>query len=389
MVDITITLSAELPFWIPIKSGTYNLRNGRELRLRNDFWIVSVTNFIDGPANQPFEYIVNEHQVFDHNYLKFISQGKARYFHKEKMKTTFTRAFSVVPKPGIITAQIKSEEWWQQIFEVVFRLVGWDAYNEFLSDINSFIELFSTIIGVSNPSTELRRISFFDTMLRVMIIAIEGEDKLIHLTRVVPDIERLNQPFPFYRVRKLEDLKRFKETLQIAEPPVFHQIQWAKALNYLREQRHQEALLSADLVLDALVYRYHTAIGLSKKQMKRLRRDGLSNVVRALDFPELVRECRDVADMRDLRNEVVHEEKVLMEEDRASIRAGIEGLKLLRSRLLQESGSGLIELEQSFHLFLERIPIGRSTSDPIDKMVEMRIELRREHDCYRTALRRK
>lgn len=49
--DITVFLSIELPYWISIESGKYLLNSKRELNLRNNLFLVSIGNIIDGPIS--------------------------------------------------------------------------------------------------------------------------------------------------------------------------------------------------------------------------------------------------------------------------------------------------------------------------------------------------
>ena len=108
--DIIAILSIELPFWIPIESGDYTLTNKRILKLHNDFWLVSVGNIIDGPFDAPYEFIVNEIQVADQEYLERITGKAAKYYHKKKTKTTFTRAFTIAPTNEALSAQEGTEK---------------------------------------------------------------------------------------------------------------------------------------------------------------------------------------------------------------------------------------------------------------------------------------
>jgi len=385
--DIIAILSIELPFWIPIESGDYTLVNKRILKLHNDFWLVSVGNIIDGPFDAPYEFIVNEVQVTDQEYLERITGKAAKYYHKKKTKTTFTRAFTITPKNGALSAQEGTENWWQQLNRVVFSLISFDKYDELLSDINSFLDNYSTIIITSNHYREVRRVSFYETMLRILVWADTGEFRFLYHTQLAPDIRMADVPFPHFRVRRIGESRIFEETIQAIEIPSFHQLQWAKALNHNREKRYQETLLSASITLETLTYLYLAAQGFKSKSERNAEiknKGGLAGWIRALKPSNMAEECKEVASLWSLRNDVVHKQKKLLEKEIEVIKKGIQSLSKLRGFLLERIDPDLLKLEGRFSAFLEPIPIGTTTSESIDGKAPIRIEWRREKDHYQT-----
>jgi len=387
--EIIVDLAIELPFWIPIKSGEYDLTNDRNARIRNDLWLVSITNIIDGPVDQPFDHIVNEIQVIDKEFLEKKARGNTQYFHKRKMKTTFTRSFSITPMKSVISAQPPSEVWQQQIDQLVFGLLEQQSrLEEFLDDINLFIDLYSTLINPQNPSREVRRVNFFETMVNVRILCKTEKYHGKVITKVTPDWKMIELPFPSFRIKGSEELSEFRETIQSLDSPALHQLQWVKALNYRREKRYQEALIHAAITLESLVHLYLSAQGLSKKERKNVlkKAEGLSGWLRKLKPQGLVEECENVAELRKLRNKVVHEQKILSETDIELIRNGIQSLALVRTYLLRTGKPDILKLENKFSSFLERVELGQATGEKIGQMVQMKFGWRREKDCYQTTI---
>ena len=118
-----IYLAIELPYWIPIKSFDYILSNNRTIKVRNDLWSVSSANIVDTPNDFSPEFIVNEEQVEDDAFLEKKVVGEKQYFHKRKMKTTFTRSLTIMPKKGVVNAPSLSDKWIQQLTQTVFSIL--------------------------------------------------------------------------------------------------------------------------------------------------------------------------------------------------------------------------------------------------------------------------
>ena len=106
--DISVFLSIELPFWVSIESGVYSLDSGTDFKVCNDYWLVATGNLVDGPFDKPFEYIVNETRVDDQDFLDRITGESGNYYHKKKMKTTFTRG--LVIQQAKISAEVRTEK---------------------------------------------------------------------------------------------------------------------------------------------------------------------------------------------------------------------------------------------------------------------------------------
>lgn len=85
---------------------------------------------------------------------------------------------------------------------------------EFLDDINLFVDLYSTLINPHNPSREVRRVNFFETMVNVRIICKTEKYLGIIITKVTPDLKMAGLPFPAFRVKSNEELSKFRETIQ-------------------------------------------------------------------------------------------------------------------------------------------------------------------------------
>ena len=387
--DITVILAIEMPFWIPIESGEYPLNNKRRVKLRNDFWLVSVGNIIDGPIDGPFEFIVNETPVTDHNLLERISGKSAKYYHKQKMRTVFTRGLSLIPAEGILTAQPGTEVWRKQLDLVVFNLISVDKYQEFLDDINSFVDHYCTLISTSNPTREVRHVSFYETVVKIQVhMLIEGT-MFLYLTRAAPDFAMSGVPYPSLRVRKRGDSGIFKETIRDSESPVFHQLQWARASNHYRENRYQEALLSAAITLEALTHQYLMAKGLSSKRKRNAEikdSKGQAGWIQNLEPTTLADECEDVAKLWLLRNDVVHDQRMFSEEEKEIVTKGIQSLRKVRTHMMGIINPALLKSEEKFSSFLEPIPIGTGAGQTIKELIPMQLEWRREVDHYQTSV---
>jgi hypothetical protein len=382
----TVSLAIELPYWISIKSGEYTLQNNKSIGVRNDYWLVSTENIADNPDPFP-DFIVNEEQVIDSDFLRKKTAGRSQYYHKRKMNTTFTRSHSVIPMKGVVVATPLSEEWKEQLEFAVFGILQQQSVIEkFLEDANLFINLYSTLISPQNPSREVRQVSFYETMIHVRIICRTESFHFENLTRISPDWKTAGQPFPPSRVRDHTILETFKETLQNCSPPEFHQLVWLKTLNYRREKRYQDALLHASITLEALVHLYLSARGITsrKKRIEVIKKaKGLGNWFVGLNIEGLKNELENVANLRSLRNDVVHKEKVLTNEDIELVKSGVQSLALVRTYLLQASKPEVLQLENKFNSFLEPIEQGKSVSPQIGTMVLLRYGWRKEKDCYK------
>lgn len=382
---IIVSLAIELPYWIPIKSGKYTLQNGRAIKVRNDLWMISTGNIIDDSVDPPSDFIVNEEQVTDKAVLENRARGQARYFHKRKMNTTFTRYHpDILPEP-LLTATTPSAEWRGQLHNVVFgTLQDQSILDEFLKDANLFIDLYSTIISPQNPSREVRSVSFYETLIHLRIVCRTEHFHFEDLSRISPDWKMAGQPYPPSRVGTHKDLKVFKDTIVSCSPPEFHQLEWIKTLNFGREKRYQEALLHATITLEALAHIYLSAKGISsrKKRKKVINAEGLADWLLGLNIKGLTDECENVAELRKLRNDVVHREKILTEEDIELIKSGIQSLAHVRVFLLQSGKPEILELENKFISFLEHVELGKASSDSIGQMIQMKFGWRKEKDCY-------
>ncbi len=386
-MEILVALAIELPFWIPLKSGFYNLPKDRTLKIRNDLWMVSTGNIVDEPTGKFSDHIVNEDQVADDSYLEQLAGDGPRYFHKRKMKTTFTRSFSVPLAIGDIKADHLSEIWMQQIRRLVFGFLQEQEWlEELIKDVNTFIDLYSSLINPQNPSREVRRVSFFETMVNVRIVVFKKERPyVVFIERVSPDWATIELPFPACRVASHQKLNEFKDTIAGLDPPEFHQIQWIKALNDRREKQYQEALIHAAITLESLVHLYLSACGHSKKQRKRIveEANGIPGWLERLQPDRLADACNDAARLWRLRNRVIHNQKALTKRDHETIHRGIDSIGLVRMFLLQTGRPAQLCLETRFSGFLERIELGKAVDRRVGKMVPMKFGWRREKDCYK------
>jgi hypothetical protein len=381
--DISVFLSIELPFWVSMESGDYLLGTGQDFQLHNDFWLVTTGSIVDGPFN---DYIVNEIQVENQEYLNRITANTAKYFHKRKMKTTFTRGLTI--KQAKISAKEGTENWQRQLEKVVFHHVSVERCDQFLSDINSFLDQYCSLIIPSNNIREVRRVSFYETMLRVLVTVDITGARFLYSTKVTPDIQMADFPFPRFRVRRIGESSIFKELIQIGKTPSFHQLQWATTLNHNREQSYQEALLSAAIALESLSHVYLKAIGLKTREERESEissRRGMAGWIESLNPPNLNEECKEVARLWVLRNSIVHRQKKLVEKDIVTIKKGIRSLAKLREFFLSKAEPELAEMEEKFSDFLEPIQLGTAAAASIKGIVPIQIEWRREKDHYQTV----
>ena len=382
---IIVVLAIEMPFWIPIKSGEYSLKKNCKVKIRNDLWYVSTANLVDGPLDQPFDHIVNEVQVDDKAFLERFTGKTAQYYHKKKMKTTFTRSSFYYPVKGRVTAQPFSKEWQHQINQLAF---GWlqrqSVLEQFLNDINLFIDLYCTLIIPKNHSREVRRVNFYETMVNVLLDVKTEHLHYIYRTKIAPDMKMADVPYPSFRVTRPEILDLFRNTIQNLGEPAFHQLQWANTLNHNREKRFQEALVGAAVTLESLAYQYCSARNLSYE--KETNGIGLAGWIRELSPPGLEEQCEDVAKLWKLRIGFIHKRKLLSEKDIEAIKKGIKSLDQVRTYLLKTGDPDVLSLENRFSSFLEPFQQGQATSDSIGKLVAMEFGWRREKDHYQILI---
>ncbi len=396
---ITSVQSIELPFWIPIKSGEYTFPDRQKISIRNDLWLVSVANLVDGPLTHQLEFVVDEIQVSDDEYLDEITEGNAQYYHKRKMKTTIVSNVVHIPPKGRITAEPGTESWKEQLRELG-RGAGQHMYNT-LRQINSFIDYYCSLISVNRNATEVRRVSSYETMVRVVINVEKDGAHYSFPTTFSPDLRMANLPFPLHRVRDDERLVSFHETLKNLDTPSFHQLQWIKTLNHEREQRYQEALLSASQTLESLVYEYITAKGLSKSRLKKIRMPKwvmeqvslVKNYVSQIpNFPYPADSwakvtCSGTVRLWRLRNDVVHRRRILTQKDHNSIRDGILNLGNLRACFLHYINPELLKLEDRFQSFLEQVEFSHEPQDYLGQLLTLKYEWRRELDDYQDSIK--
>jgi len=373
-----VILAVELPFWVSIESGEYNLPNEQELKLRNDLWLLSIGNIVDDPPNMISFFIMNEEQIENQDILSRLIVDSPHH-HKRKMKTTLTCSLSIIPYKGTITANPNSDEWIRQIEKVTMNVVNHEKYHAFLQDINTFIDYYTTIIGPASTFGELRHVGFFDVKFRILLIIDNNGMRTLRSLTVTPDIRMADIPYPPFRVCKEGNSQRFREAIKKSNPPVFHQREWARILNHFREGRMQEALLSCAIVLEALSYAYwgKKAIQARKEGIKR----GIAGWLRSRMHPKLQDEFDKTAELWDLRNVLVHDQPQLTEKDFQIIKAGIKTMGQLRPFFLQKIAPHEIDLRKEFAAFLE--PTYMITADEsVGKSVPIAIQWRREKDHY-------
>jgi len=352
--EIIVSLAIEVPYWIPIKSGEYQLQNNKSIKVRNDFWLVSTGNLVDNP--DPFP--------------DFIS-----------------RSHSIIPLKGIITATPLSIEWEAQLENTIFGILQQQSkIEEFLEDTNLFISLYSALISPKNASREVRQVSFYETMIHVRIICRNDKYHFENLTRMSPDWKTVGHPYPPSRVKDQAALKTFKDTISTSGPPEFHQLEWMKTINYRREKQYQDALLHATITLEALAHIYLAKSIPSRKNRKQViwNAGGLAEWLLSLNIEGLKEESENVKQLRKLRNDVVHREKVLTDGDVEQVKSGIDSLTLVRSYLLQIGKPEILKLENKFTSFLDRVELGKAISSNVGQMVPLRFGWRKEKDCYQT-----
>jgi len=393
VVEITIWIYIELPFWIPLESGVYHLSEKTEIDIRNDIWEVAIANPVDGPFDLPPVIFVNEERVQNNTFLTQITRGHAPYFHKRKMKTTFILAweFTPIPKEGI-PAKPGTAEWVTILEKVMIATIQFYNYYDYMLEIvNQFIDRYVSVIGPSGKAAEVRSVSEYDTSVWFLMKFVEDDVNIRHTTKLVLDTEQLTQPFPLYRVASSFMLKELKEEIQKMPDPKFHYLEWARVLNCNREKRYQDALVSAVIVLEALGYLYLRKQGFGKKQARReiRRRDlqpaGLAGWVERLTL-QTRKDRSNVAKLIRLRNRVVHDQKPIGGEEVRIIVDGIESLKKLREQFLLILDSSHLHHEQRFSSLLEPV-LMEAQDQSIMRLVPVSTRLRFEKDQY--ALTRK
>ena len=399
---ISISHSIELPFWIPIRSGEYSLPGNviRKLSLRNDLWLVSIANIIDSRLDHPYEFVVDEIQVSDSEYLENITGGKAQYYHKRKMKTTAIRNTSLLPFEGLFSEEPGSDAWKEQVKKVIEGTHGSHTAERILDDLNELIDRYCVLISVNHRAEEVRHVSLYEALVRIFVTAEAEGVRYSFPTTFIVDMSKADLPFPPYCIPDDEKFDSFQKTLESLEQPAFHQLQWVRTLNHVREKRFQEALLSATQALEALAHNYLKVKGLPKKQIKK---QGIASWICGLedqlsDFftsPDLTSEyldywvkvtCDSVARLWRLRNDVVHNEKVLTKRDIRTIDEGFVSLVNLRKFFLHVIDPDLITQEEEFASLLEEVQIERET-DLSRTLTTLKYDWRREEDCYQEPVR--
>ena len=214
---ISTTQYVELPFWIPFKSGEYEFPKNQKIEIRNDLWLVSTDNIVDGALKEPFEFIVDELQIVDRNYLDKLTNGKGQYHHKSKLKTTIIRKFVHIPFKGSITEEAGSEAWKDQIHEAM-RGTG-KQIHQTLDVINQFIEYYSSIIHMNEQMGEMRQVSSYETMIRYTVYVEKDGVEYSYPSTFAPDMRMFNLPFPLHRVRDAQELAEITEVLKNLETP--------------------------------------------------------------------------------------------------------------------------------------------------------------------------
>jgi hypothetical protein len=305
------------------------------------------------------------------------------------MKTTFTRSLYFIPYRGKVTAQPISEEWQQQINQVAFGLLEQQSkLEELLDDINLFIDHYCTLISPQNQSQEVRRVNYYETMINVRLDVKTEHFHYIYRTKIAPDMKMADVPYPPVRVRSDDDLDMFRKTIRNLNEPFFHQLHWFRALNHKREKRYLEALFDAAVTLESLVHLYLTPQYPLKNDRKNAIREkgGLAGWVKKLKPQGLTGECDNVAKLWTLRNELVHDQKLLSEEDIQTIRKGIQSLREVRTYLLKTVAPNVLNLESRFPSFLEPFQQGWAASELIGKLVALEFGWRREKDHYQIVI---
>jgi hypothetical protein len=219
--EITLTHSIELPFWIPIKSGEYKLPENKKIKVRNDLWLVSIANIVDDSLGHPYEFIVDETQISDREYLERITEGSAKYFHKKKMKSTITRNLVLLPFKGVFSAEPGSDAWKRQVQEAVLNSSSMSTIQRILDDTNEFIDYYSSLISVNHQAEEMRRVSSYETVLRIFATAKVRDLEYSYPTKVVPDYYMIDVPFPLFCIRDEDNLTLLQNTLESLEEPSF------------------------------------------------------------------------------------------------------------------------------------------------------------------------
>jgi hypothetical protein len=212
-----------------------------------------MSNGIDGPFSGPVTMFVDELEIRDQCLLRKHFGAFARYYHKEKAKTTIIDRITLDTKPGDITCKPGSKYFQKQLHRIVNPYASRERFQEMLDRTNLFIDHFVALVSGLNWSAETRRVSFYDGALYVTAITKIDNNRVVLSSKIAQDAQSIEQPFPLFWVASNQQLAEFKTALQQAGSLQFHQLQWTMAINRLRERRYQGAMLAADTVLEALM----------------------------------------------------------------------------------------------------------------------------------------
>jgi hypothetical protein len=148
----------------------------------------------------------------------------------------------------------------------------------------------------------------------------------------------------------------------------------------MRESRFQEAAISCAVVLEALAYQYWDKKTIRKRRGKD-KRGGMSPWLRQLNHPTLQNEFNDAADLWLLRNEIVHDQKLLTNDDIELIMRGLKAMGKLRWFFLDKIAPEQLKISKRFAGFFEQTPI-TSEKPKVGKFLPVSIQWRRETDHY-------
>jgi hypothetical protein len=312
------------------------------------------------------------------------------------MKSTITRNLVLLPFKGVFSAEPGSDAWKRQVQEAVLNSSSMSTIQRILDDTNEFIDYYSSLISVNHQAGEMRRVSSYETVLRIFATAKVRDLEYSYPTKVVPDYYMIDVPFPLFCIRDEDNLTLLQNTLESLEEPSFHQLQWIKTLNHIREKRYQEALLSAAVTFEALVYNYLEVKGLERKKglavwvttlVEQLSGYFSKTYHQSKDVDFWARDtCDHVAKLWSLRNSVVHEKRILEKRDFQLIQNGITSLGKLRTFILNTVNPDLLDLEKKFASILEPVQIDEDPIDPLSQMVTLNFDWRRELDCYQNPV---
>ncbi len=134
------------------------------------------------------------------------------------------------------------------------------------------------------------------------------------------------------------------------------------------------------------MHQFLDARGIHSKNERIKEISGAARWLRTLETPNLSEECKDVAKLWGLRNDIVHEQKVFSENENRIVTSGIKSLESLRNFFLQTIDPDLLKKEKMFASFLEGIPLGTAEREPIDGLAPITFGWRREKDHYEKAI---